>query len=129
MAGPKPLWVTSFSDRILHQSGIPLVQSYLQNENAFDFLLGLEHVNYKQLPLSPLFQHHNVLADDFLKQWLEKTVTSFQFNSVANLTMRVSALRDLTALTVKAISLSVLLHGLTTMRHAGFVRSWHYAQL
>jgi hypothetical protein len=72
MAGPKPLWVTSFSDRILHQSGIPLVQSYLQNENTFDFLLGLEHVNYQQLPLSPLFQHHNVLADDFLKQWLDK---------------------------------------------------------
>lgn len=72
MAGLKPLWVTSFSDRILHQSGLPLVQSYLQNENTFQFLLGLEHVNYQQLPLSPLFQYHNVLSDTFFTEWQTK---------------------------------------------------------
>ena len=72
MAERRPLLVTSFSARILKQSGLPLLTSYLQNENNFPFLIGLEDVTPQEIPQAKCFHSCDVLNSLFFKNWMKQ---------------------------------------------------------
>lgn len=68
----KPLLVTSFSDRILKQSGKPLLDSYLQNENDLPFLIGLENITPTEVPQFKSFNFCDVFSSLFFKNWMRQ---------------------------------------------------------
>lgn len=72
MAVRRPLLVTSFSDRILKQSGRPLLESYIQNENDLPILVGLENVTPQEIPQYQHFKHCDVFASLFFKNWMKQ---------------------------------------------------------